>query len=108
MIGNLNKIGINQVGIVGMDGVGKTQLVVEFVYRFSYAFDCVYRIQAADTEWYSQFVELARDSLQLPISDPQKGISWLLPWHAITEYLYLQIFCRWVQVCAKRNTVLPS
>ena len=30
LIGNLNKIGINQVGTVGMGGICKTQLVVEF------------------------------------------------------------------------------
>jgi hypothetical protein len=73
MIGNLNKIGINQVGTVGMGGVGKTQLAVEFAYRFSFAFDSVFWIQAADVEqWRSEFVELARDRLELSISDPDK------------------------------------
>ena len=73
MIGNLNKIGINQVGAVGMGGVGKTQLAVEFAYRFSYAFDSVYWIQAAEVEqWRSELVKLARDRLQLSISDPDK------------------------------------
>jgi hypothetical protein len=38
MIGNLHKIGVNQVGCVGMGGTGKTQLVIEFAYRFSFAF----------------------------------------------------------------------
>jgi len=74
MIGNLNKIGINQVGTVGMGGVGKTQLAVEFAYRFSFAFDNVFWIQAADVEqWLSEFVELARDRLELSISDPDKS-----------------------------------
>jgi hypothetical protein len=76
MIGNLNKIGINQVGAVGMGGVGKTQLTVEFALRFSFAFDSIYWIQATDTgKWFSQFVELARDRLQLPISDPDKPLA---------------------------------
>jgi hypothetical protein len=73
MIGNLNKIGINQVGAVGMGGVGKTQLAVEFAYRFSFAFGSVFWIQAADVDnWRSELVKLARDRLQLTISDPDK------------------------------------
>lgn len=73
MIGNLNNIGINQIGTIGMGGIGKTQLVVEFAYRFSFAFDSVFWFQAADTDrWQKQFVELARDRLQLPIQDPDK------------------------------------
>ncbi|MCI0695491.1 NB-ARC domain-containing protein [candidate division KSB1 bacterium] len=71
MIGNLNKIGITQVGAVGMGGIGKTQLAVEFAYRFSFAFDGIYWIQAADSEkWLRQFVQLSRDQLQLKIQDP--------------------------------------
>ena len=73
MIGNLNKIGINQVGTVGMGGVGKTQLAVEFAYRFSFAFNDVFWIQAAEVnQWKSKFVELARDRLELSISDPDQ------------------------------------
>lgn len=89
-IGNLNKIGINHVGAVGMDGVGKTQLVVEFAYRFSFAFDSVHWIQAGDEgKWLGQFVELSRDRLQLPIvSDPDKPL-------ADKEFIYaLQKYCR--------------
>jgi TIR domain/NB-ARC domain len=71
MIGNLNNIGLNLAGIVGMAGIGKTQLVVEFAYRFSFAFpDGIFWIQAADpNQWLKQFVEIARDYLQLRISD---------------------------------------
>ena len=74
MIGNLNKIGINQVGTVGMGGIGKTQLAVEFAYRFSFAFDSVHWIQAARCRpvALAKFVELARDRLQLTISEPDK------------------------------------
>ncbi len=68
MIGDINKVGINHVGAIGMGGVGKTQLVVEFAYRFSFAFDKIYWIQAFDhNKWLIQFVELARDRLCLSI-----------------------------------------
>jgi len=89
MIGNLNKIGINQVGAVGMGGVGKTQLAVEFAYRFSFAFDSVYWMQAADVDqWRPSFVELARDRLGLSISDPDKP-------QADKRYIFrLQKYCR--------------
>ena len=88
MIGNLNNIGINQVGTIGMGGIGKTQLAVEFAYRFSFAYDGVFWIQAADTDrWLSQFVELARDRLQLSISDPEKP-------QANRQYIYArQKYC---------------
>ncbi|NIM15197.1 MAG: TIR domain-containing protein [Candidatus Aminicenantes bacterium] len=72
MIGNLNKIGINQVGTVGMGGIGKTQLAVEFAYRFSFAFEEVFWIQAArPEEWRKEFVRLARNRLQLEIKNPE-------------------------------------
>ena len=73
MIGNINKIGINQVGTVGMGGIGKTQLAVEFAFRFSYGFNAIYWIQAANPEdWLGEFVSLARDRLGLKITDPDK------------------------------------
>jgi WD40 repeat protein len=74
MIGNLNKIGINQVGTVGMGGIGKTQLAVEFAYRFSFAFEAVYWVQAARSEdWRKEFVRLARNRLQLKIENPESA-----------------------------------
>jgi hypothetical protein len=53
LIGNLQHIGAKHVGLVGTGGSGKTQLAVEFGYRFSHAFDAgVYWIQAANSaEW---------------------------------------------------------
>ena len=73
MIGNLNKIGINQVGTVGMGGIGKTQLAVEFACRFGFGFPAVYWVQASDpAAWLPEFVSIARDRLQLPVKDPDK------------------------------------
>ncbi|MGC1930584.1 MAG: NB-ARC domain-containing protein [Candidatus Nitrosopolaris sp.] len=73
MIGNLNNIGINLVGIVGMGGIGKSQLVIELAYRFSFVFpDGIYWVQAADSkQWLKQFVVLAKEYLQLKISNSQ-------------------------------------
>jgi WD40 repeat protein len=71
MIGNLNKIGVNQVGTVGMGGIGKTQLAVEFTYRFAFGFDGVYWIEAQNPEqWRDHFISLARDILKLEIPNP--------------------------------------
>lgn len=70
VIGTLNKVGITHVGVVGMGGIGKTQLAVEFVWRFAFAFDAVFWIQAAESEqWLAQFIDLARDQLGLTIAD---------------------------------------
>jgi WD40 repeat protein len=85
MIGNLNKIGINQVGAVGMGGAGKTELAVEFAYRFGFAFDGVYWIQAGDAgQLQRELVRLARDLLQLKVENPT-GV------HASSRYL-LKLF----------------
>ncbi len=71
MIGNLNKTGINQVGVAGMGGAGKTELAVEFAYRFGFAFDGVYWIQAGDAnQLQRELVRLARDVLQLKVESP--------------------------------------
>src|SRR5262249_17978606 len=47
LIGDLNKLGVRSVGCLGMGGIGKTQLVVEFVHRFAFAFDGVSWLNAA-------------------------------------------------------------
>lgn len=73
MVGNLNKKGINQVGTVGMGGIGKTQLAVEFAYRFGFAFHAVYWIQAANPDdWLPGFISIARDHLKREIKDFDK------------------------------------
>jgi len=39
MIGDLNKLNYQQIGLVGMPGLGKTQLAIEFGYRYVYQFE---------------------------------------------------------------------
>lgn len=60
VIGGLNVAGINQaVGLFGLGGIGKTQLAVEFAYRFAFAFpDGMWWVNAA-RDWKSEFVALA-------------------------------------------------
>lgn len=61
-IGDLNKLGRRAVGIVGMGGIGKTQLAVEFAHRFAFAFSSVFWIQAGDPDqWLGALAALARD-----------------------------------------------
>jgi len=89
IVGNLKKIGINQVGIGGMGGIGKTQLAVEFAYRFSFAFDHVFWIQAAAEEtWLEQFVEIARDRLGLAPPNREGPIT------SRQYLLQLQAYCK--------------
>ena len=90
LIGNLQSLGTRQAGLVGMGGSGKTQLAIEFGYRFSYAFDAgVYWIQAANSaDWLAYLIELARDRLQLTVPDPTGPQS-------AKQYLFaLQTYCK--------------
>ena len=89
MIGNLKRTGINQMGAVGSGGIGKTQLAVEFAWRFSFAFEAIYWIQANDELlWEQQFVEIARDRIQIEIQNPSSS-------NARRDYLIaLQQYCR--------------
>lgn len=90
LIGNLQNLGTRQTALVGMGGSGKTQLAIEFGYRFSYAFEAgVYWIQAANSnEWLTRLVELARDRLSLTVADPAGPLS-------ARQYLFaLQSYCK--------------
>jgi WD40 repeat protein len=75
LVGDLNKLGVRSVGSVGMGGVGKTQLAVEFVHRFAFAFKHgVHWINAADAaEWVPRLVALARDDLRLGANGATPG-----------------------------------
>ena len=54
-IGGLNALGRSVVGLTGLGGVGKTQLAVEFAYRFAHAFEAVLWMQGAEPlEWRAQ------------------------------------------------------
>jgi hypothetical protein len=89
MVGNLNKIGLNQVGTTGMGGVGKTQLAVEFAYRYAFGFSGIFWVQAAESSaWGHELVKLIRDRLGHKISDPNAP-------GANSEYLHaLQRYCK--------------
>jgi WD40 repeat protein len=74
LIGNLKKIGICQVGAVGIGGVGKTQLAIEYAFRFSYAFEHVFWVQAAESNrWADQLLDLAQAYLDITVSDEPGG-----------------------------------
>jgi hypothetical protein len=72
VLGDLSKLNYSKVGLVGIGGVGKTQLAVEFAYRFGYAFEGgIYWIDGTNpATWVPQFANIAQNMLDLKISNP--------------------------------------
>jgi tetratricopeptide (TPR) repeat protein len=69
---NSNVTAINQPqALSGLGGVGKTQTVVEYAYRYSHEYDAVFWVKAeTESALVSGFVEIAR-LLNLPLKDAQ-------------------------------------
>ena len=62
---DLNPRGASQIGIIGMGGVGKTQIMIEFAYRFGFYYDHVLWMNASNTDdWLDQFVRHSKNLLQ--------------------------------------------
>jgi hypothetical protein len=77
IIGDLSMLNYDKVGITGIGGVGKTQLAVEFFYRYAFAFENgLFWIDGTNpARWLEQIVSIARDYLKLDIPKEEDIIS---------------------------------
>jgi len=84
--GTLDKTGASLVGLVGMGGTGKTQLSIEFAFRYGFAFQAVYWIQGNADRWFESLVQLARTLLPITIENPDCAAADFLYFFAMREY----------------------
>ena len=75
LIGNLNKQNYSIIGLTGIGGVGKSQLAVEFGYRFAFQFEAgIYWIQGSNPqELFKQLIYIAKYDLELEILQSNGG-----------------------------------
>jgi WD40 repeat protein len=73
VVGDLDKAGVSLTGVVGMGGVGKTQIVAEFALRYGFAFQSVNWIPASNpNRWFDMLVDLARTQMLLKVEAPDR------------------------------------
>lgn len=91
---SINAVGLTQAqGISGLGGIGKTQIAVEFTYRYSTEYEAVFWVRAdSTTALISSFLEIAH-LLQLPErreQDQRIIVEAVLRW--------LRLYTRWLLI----------